>query len=110
MVISSDYDETWGLVTNEAMVCGLPVIASDRVGCSLDLVKPGETGETFPFGDINALSDVMVSMAKDSGRLRQMGARARDLVLQHYSPEVATDGTIRAVEAVLNRDRVLAES
>ena len=36
--------EPWGLVINEAMACGLPVIVSDRVGCADDLVRPAETG------------------------------------------------------------------
>ena len=36
--------EPWGLVVNEAMVCGLPVIVSARCGCVIDLVHHGQTG------------------------------------------------------------------
>ena len=36
--------ETWGLVVNEAMVCGLPVAVSDRCGCVPELVHPGRNG------------------------------------------------------------------
>lgn len=107
LIISSDYDETWGLVANEAMVCGLPVIVSGRAGCGMDLVRRGETGEIFPFGEIDALSDLMVSMARDSGRLTKMGERARDLVLRDYSPEITVEGTVKAAEAVLGRSRIL---
>ncbi len=105
LIISSDYDETWGLVANEAMVCGLPVIVSGRAGCGMDLVRRGETGEIFPFGEIDALSDLMLSMARDPGRLTRMGERARDLVLREYSPEMAVEGTVKAAEAVLGRGR-----
>jgi glycosyltransferase involved in cell wall biosynthesis len=45
LVLPSDYGETWGLVVNEAMACGLPALVSDRVGCGPDLVLPGVTGE-----------------------------------------------------------------
>src|SRR5262249_3744220 len=38
LVLPSDSGETWGLVVNEAMACGLPAIVSDRVGCGPDLV------------------------------------------------------------------------
>lgn len=43
--------EPWGLVVNEAMAAGLPVIVSDNCGCSLDLVNPGINGYTFKKGD-----------------------------------------------------------
>ena len=101
LILSSDYDETWGLVVNEAMVCGLPAIVSDRVGCGPDLVKSGETGEQFAFGVVDALSRSMLSMADDCDRLTVMGEAGRELVLHQYSVENAVEGTIRAVEAVL---------
>ncbi len=101
LILSSDYDETWGLVVNEAMVCGLPAIVSDRVGCGPDLVKSGETGERFAFGVVDALSRSMLLMADDCERLTAMGEAGRELVLHQYSVENAVEGTIRAVEAVL---------
>jgi len=51
--------ETWGLVVNEAMNFGLPVVASDRVGSASDLVLDGETGFIVPFDDVGALADAM---------------------------------------------------
>ncbi|CCH02842.1 glycosyl transferase group 1 [Fibrella aestuarina BUZ 2] len=39
--------EPWGLVVNEAMACGLPVLVSDRCGCAVDLVRDGQNGYTF---------------------------------------------------------------
>jgi len=107
LIISSDYDETWGLVANEAMVCGLPVIVSGRAGCGMDLVRQGQTGEIFPFGEIDVLANLMISMARDPHRLTEMGERARDLVLHDYSPEMTVEGTVKAAEAVLGRERVL---
>jgi glycosyltransferase involved in cell wall biosynthesis len=101
LILSSDYDETWGLVVNEAMVCGLPAIVSDRVGCGPDLIKSGKTGERFAFGAIDALSDVMLSMAENRDRLTAMGESASDHVLRHYTVENAVEGTMQAVEAVL---------
>jgi glycosyltransferase involved in cell wall biosynthesis len=100
LILSSDY-ETWGLVVNEAMVCGLPAIVSDRVGCGPDLVRSGETGEKFAFGSVDVLSQKMLSMAESRDRLTVMGECARELVLRHYTVESAVEGTIKAVESVL---------
>jgi glycosyltransferase involved in cell wall biosynthesis len=100
LILSSDYDETWGLVVNEAMVCGLPAIVSDRVGCGPDLIKSGKTGERFAFGDTDALSDLMLSMAENRDRLASMGEKAKALVLDQYTVEKTVSGTMQAVDAV----------
>ncbi len=43
--------EPWGLVVNEAMTLGLPVIVSSKVGCRQDLIKQGKNGFIFEDGD-----------------------------------------------------------
>jgi len=59
LTLPSDDSETWGLVVNEAMACGIPAIVSDRVGCGPDLIMPGETGAVYPMGNIQKLSDAI---------------------------------------------------
>ena len=53
LVLPSDSGETWGLVVNEAMACGLPAIVSDHVGCVADLVIHGQTGLIFPLDQVS---------------------------------------------------------
>ena len=48
LVLPSDSRETWGLVANEAIACGRPIIVSDACGCSPDLAAGGRVGRTFP--------------------------------------------------------------
>ena len=103
LVLPSDAGETWGLVVNEAMACGLPAIVSDEVGCGPDLVTDGATGATFPLGDVDALAMRLREFAVDPGRLRAMGERARERVANAYSVERATDGTLAAIAAALAR-------
>ncbi|MEO6217671.1 MAG: glycosyltransferase [Sphingomonas sp.] len=55
--------EQWGLVVNEAMASGLPIIVSDRCGCAPTLVKEGVNGHRFPATDPGALADAMRSIA-----------------------------------------------
>jgi glycosyltransferase involved in cell wall biosynthesis len=65
--------EQWGLVVNEAMASGLPVIVSDRVGCADDLVKIGLNGYTFDFSDVNALSGLMTQVSRKGFPLVKFG-------------------------------------
>ena len=48
--------ETWGLLVNEAMNFGLPVIISDLTGCSEDMVKNGDNGYIFETGNTDQLA------------------------------------------------------
>ena len=99
LVLPSDFGETWGLVVNEAMVCGLPAIVSDRVGCGPDLVRDGVTGTIFPFGNVEALAQCMAALARDREGRMAMGAQARQHI-QDYSVERAVEGTVEALEAI----------
>jgi len=78
-VLPSNF-EPWGLVVNEAMAAGLPVIASDRVGAVDDLVRDGETGIVFPAGDIVALTRALRRLAEDRDLRERYGAAGRQLI------------------------------
>ena len=92
LVLPSDAGETWGLVVNEAMACGLPAIVSDRVGCAEDLVLSGRTGAVVPCGDVAALASAMAAMAADPAAARRLGAEARRRVESGFSVEMAAAG------------------
>jgi glycosyltransferase involved in cell wall biosynthesis len=97
LVLPSTSGETWGLVVNEAMACGLPVIVSDQVGCAADLVLDDETGFTYPCGDVAALAERVGALAGDRRRRDRMSAGASAHIVA-YSPEAAADGVLHAIE------------
>lgn len=100
LLLPSDSGETWGLVVNEAMATGLPAIVSDSVGCAVDLVEPGVTGERFALGDVDALANRMLAMLADRARARRMGKEAAARVRSRFAPEHVAAGVIAASEAV----------
>ena len=75
LVLPSDGRETWGLVVNEAMACGLPAIVSDQVGCGPDLVRSSVSGEVFRCGDVDGLAAVLTRLADDPRRLADARGR-----------------------------------
>ena len=88
--------EQWGLVVNEAMAAGLPVIVSDRCGCATDLVEDGRNGFTFPADDPDRLASVLTRVAGDTDRAA-FGRRSREIIAE-WSPARFADGLGRAVE------------
>lgn len=90
--------ETWGLVANEAMACGRPVVVSEACGCAADLTGPGRAGVSFPTGSVQSLAaavEAVLSGGPSPADLSRMSAL--------YSPAAAADGIIEAVEAVIAR-------
>lgn len=61
ILVLASSSESWGLVVNEAMQCGVPALVSDRVGCAPDLIKK-DTGRTFRTGDVSDLAFQMVDL------------------------------------------------
>jgi glycosyltransferase involved in cell wall biosynthesis len=93
--------ETWGLVVNEAMACGLPAIVSDQVGCGPDLIVPGKTGSVFPLGNVESLASQMLQMADNPAQLAEMGGCAARMI-NDYSPAAAVNNLVECLKAILN--------
>jgi glycosyltransferase involved in cell wall biosynthesis len=73
-------DEPWGLIVNEAMCAGLPVVVSSEVGCVADLVKDGWNGHTFEARDIDGLTNALRPIISDPSLRKAMSARSRELI------------------------------
>lgn len=93
LVLASDY-ETWGLVVNEAMACGLPAIVSDRVGCHEDLVIDGETGFVYEYGHTSDLAQKMTLMINQPQQCKAMGKSAQQRILERYNVENSVRATL----------------
>jgi glycosyltransferase involved in cell wall biosynthesis len=105
LVLPSDAGETWGLVVNEAMASGLAAIVSDQVGCAIDLVLPGETGDVFHCGDVSGLQAAIERVVVDPSRLSAIGSSARARVIAHYNFERVVEGILLALESIEGRVR-----
>jgi glycosyltransferase involved in cell wall biosynthesis len=100
-VLPSGVGETWGLVVNEAMCFGLPVIVSDIVGCAADLVRGGENGFTFPVGDVKALAEALEELTRNRKLRLRLGEQSR-AIIETYSQERDVEGMLAACRTVCN--------
>ena len=93
--------EQWGLVVNEAMAAGLPVIISHRCGCFEDLVIDGINGFGFDPENSQQLAELMVTIGSGKVDLHAMGQAALQHI-QKFSPDYFADGLMQAVEYATN--------
>lgn len=98
LVLPSDGRETWGLVANEALACGLPIIVSDQVGCAPDLARDGVAGRTFPVGDVRALASEIAA-----GLTNPPPSEAIERISNAHSIAVAGQGILEAMASLTNR-------
>lgn len=78
--------EPWGLVVNEAMACGLPVLVSEACGCVPELCKPGENGFTFAHNATDQLVERMVQVSSGDEQLSAFGKTSRKII-SSFTPQ-----------------------
>jgi glycosyltransferase involved in cell wall biosynthesis len=100
-ILPSRYDG-WGVVVNQAIGAGLPVICSDAAGAGHDLVEQEVNGLLFPAGDAAALTAAMERLAADPALARQWGAASRAKA-PAWSPDSGAEKWAAVFSEVLGR-------
>jgi glycosyltransferase involved in cell wall biosynthesis len=99
--------ELWGLVVNEALEYGLPVITTDEVGAADDLIDAGVNGLVVPTGSTQALAQAMRRVAEwTPEQRRRCGRHSRDK-LAAWSLDRTVEGFVRASSLALEHRRRL---
>jgi glycosyltransferase involved in cell wall biosynthesis len=100
-VLPSRYDG-WGVVVNQALGAGLPVICSDRVGAGYDIVAEDDNGLKFPAGDADALARCMERFMNEPQCIERFGdsshKKAREIL-----PEVGAEKWVNAIRTIVPR-------
>ncbi len=100
LVLPAD-QEPWGLVINEAMVCGLAIIAHQRCGAAVDLVD-ADNGIRLRDFSVEELAKAMEALVQDRSLLRDMQENSR-LRIQDWSIEKAAEGIVEAVRSTCQK-------
>lgn len=96
-IVLPTYTDTWGLVVNEAMACGLPVICTRVAGCAVELVQ--SNGRLIEPGNVPELRRAMMEIAADPVLRNGMSAQSEEMI-REFSPEVWASGIVEAAHAV----------
>jgi len=92
--------EQWGLVVNEAMASGLPVLISERCGCVPDLIQEGLNSFCFNPQDLSTLVQLMLRCSTGEINLKDVGEAARQHI-RDWGPERFAQGMYQALRVAL---------
>lgn len=93
------HSDTWGLVVNEAMACGRPVIVTGVAGCVADMVRDGENGYVVGAKDPEALSRAMQRLL-DAPELRRQMGHLSFVKNAQFTPQAWANGIISALAGI----------
>ena len=103
--VCPSHRELWGLVVNEALACGLPVLASRYAGATTDLIVDGVNGYVVDPDDLTDMAAKMETVLADPAAAAEMGRRALASVRERASLARAADGFVRGIDIALGRAR-----
>jgi glycosyltransferase involved in cell wall biosynthesis len=93
-------EEPWGLVINEAMASGLPVLSSRNVGAAEELVQEGKTGFLFDPGDVNSIAESLFKMfSMSEPDRRKMGVEACEMLERKVPSRAFGEGLAKVLGA-----------
>lgn len=102
LVHPTRYD-VWGLIINEAMACGLPVVVSDHCIAGLELVEQGKNGFVVKLYDDKALADGIVSILHDDELRAEMSVASISRI-RPYTIENMAECQLKALKEILSSD------
>jgi len=103
-LVLPSHSEPWGLVVNESLSYGCPVVVSNVCGCVPDLVVDGETGYSFAVGNVDALSAAMLLTAEMSTDRVGLANRCLD-VIAGFTPERAASQILDGCSRMIGNGR-----
>jgi glycosyltransferase involved in cell wall biosynthesis len=104
-ILPSKYGETWGLVVNEAMASGLPVLVSSQAGCASTLVKDGINGFTFSPENAEELTSLLLQMHQlTEEEHREMGQNSKEII-DDWGLNRFCNGVYDAIQFVISKEQ-----
>lgn len=101
-LFTSDRNEGWGAVLNEAMNSGCAVVASDAAGSTPYLVKNGENGFVYRMGDIEALYQAVEKLLDSVEMQNLLGKMAYETIVNEWNAEEAAKRFMHLVEHIVS--------
>ena len=96
-----DHDaDCWGLVLNEAMALGKPVISTDATGSAHDLIEDGINGYMVQQKNSEELYQALNKILSDKKLKERMGKESKKIIEKNFTYEKMAKGFVDAVDYI----------
>ena len=103
-LFTSDRNEGWGVVANEAMSCGCAVVGSDKIGSIPFLIEDSKNGLIFKSGNLNSLTNKVALLLDNPYMIESLSIEAYKSVSEIWSPQNAARSFLLLIEALNTKD------
>ena len=101
-LFTSDRQEGWGAVVNEAMNSGCALVASDAAGAPPYLIRDGENGVLYRSGDLDHLYEKVKWLLEQPGKASALGRRAYETMAEEWNADVAAERVLKLAEGLMD--------
>ena len=97
-LFTSDKNEGWGAVANEAMSCGCTLVASDAIGSSPYLIRQHQTGCMFRSESLDSLEEEVLWLMENKEESHQIQIQAQQYIHNVWSPSHAAESLLQLID------------
>ena len=109
-LFTSNFEEGWGAVINEAMNSACAVIASHAVGAAPFLIRDKENGMIYRSGDVDSLEEALRTVLSDKEYCRVIGEAAYETIAQEWNPQTAAERLVKLCESLMRGEITFCEN
>jgi len=107
-LLTSDRNEGWGVVVNEAMMCSCVVVGSNTIGSVPYLIEDKVNGVVFQSGNVQSLFEKVVYLIENKKKIDDMGQKARNTIVEVWSPANAVGNLLKLIEVLYNDSETIS--
>ena len=106
LMFTSDFNEGWGAVVNEAMGAGCVPVVSSAVGSSGFLIKHNENGKVYKFGNYKNAYKAVKELLENKEQIKSLGNNAKAVIKNEYNYIIAARCFVDAVNEFYNSGKI----
>jgi glycosyltransferase involved in cell wall biosynthesis len=95
-------EDVWGFVINEAMACGLPVVATHASQAALEMISSGNNGYVIKEGDSEELHVALENLIRNPAERERMGSRSKEIATNRFAVSHMVEGFLSAIKYCTN--------